>query len=184
MKSIYVTGYRPHELGIFYFIYPWVEIIKKAIEQQLRVLIDDGLEWIIVSGQQGVETWAIDVVMQLKVDYPYLKYSVITPFLDQQKNWNELKQMRYDELIAKADYVTSITKRPYEAPWQFIEKDKFIINNTDGMLLVYDEDNEGSPKYVLKLVEKYQEKYDYALFRINAYDLQTIAEDMQRADDW
>ena len=184
MKSIYVTGYRPHELGIFNDKHPGVEIIKKAIEQQLRVLIDDGLEWVIISGQQGVETWAIDVVMQLKVDYPYIKYSVITPFLDQQKNWNEVKQMRYDELIAKADYVTSITKRPYEAAWQFIEKDKFIIDNTDGILLVYDEDNEASPKYVLNLVEKYQEKYDYTLFKINAYDLQMIAEEMQRGDDW
>ncbi len=78
--------------------------------------------------------------------------------------------------------MTSVTKRPYEAPWQFIEKDKFIINNTDGMLLVYDEDNEGSPKYILKLVEKYMEQNDYELIRINAYDLQVVAEELQRSD--
>ena len=184
MKSIFITGYRPHELGIFNDQHPGVAIIKKAIESQLRMLLDDGLEWVIVSGQQGIETWAIDVVRDLKVEFEHLKYSVITPFLEQEKNWNELKQFKYQEMITHADYVTAVTQRPYEAPWQFIEKDKFIISNTDGMLLIYDEENEASPKYVLRLVEKFQEKNDYHLIKINAYDLQVIAEEMQRGDDW
>lgn len=184
MKSLYVTGYRPQELGIFNDKHPGIPIIKKALENQFRILIDEGLEWIIISGQQGVETWAVDVWLALKNEFEHLKYSVITPFLDPHKNWNEMKQMRYEELIAKADYVTAVTKRRYEAPWQFIEKDKFIIANTDGLLAVYDEDNEGSPKYVLRLAEKYQEKHDYEIYKINAYDLQMIAEDMQRGDDW
>jgi uncharacterized phage-like protein YoqJ len=184
MKSIYITGYRPHELGIFNDSHPGVPIIKKALEQQLRRLIDDGLEWVVISGQQGCETWAVEVVWELKQEFEHLKYSIITPFLEQQKNWNEVKQLKYDELIAKADYVTTVTKRPYEAPWQFIEKDKFIIANTDGMLIVYDEDNEGSPKYVLNLVEKYMDNHDYELIRINAYDLQMVAEEIQQQDDW
>ena len=124
------------------------------------------------------------MVWELKQEFEHLKYSIITPFLEQQKNWNEVKQMKYEELIAKADYVTAVTKRPYEAPWQFIEKDKFIIANTDGMLIIYDEDNEGSPKYVLNLVEKYMDNHDYELIRINAYDLQMVAEEMQQQEDW
>ena len=95
MKSLYITGYRPHELGIFNDKHPGVPIIKKAIENQLRPLIEDGLEWIVISGQQGVETWAAQVVLELKEDYPTLKYSIITPFLEQEKNWNEHKQATY-----------------------------------------------------------------------------------------
>lgn len=185
MKSLYITGYRAHELGIFNDKHPGIAIIKAALENQLRLLIDDGLEWVIISGQQGVETWAAQVVVDLKADYPNLKYSIITPFLEQEKNWNEHKQAAYMHLINQADFVTSVTKRPYEAPWQFIEKDKFIINNTDGTLLVYDDENEGSPKYVQRLVEQYQVKHDdYILLLINAYDLQMVAEEMQRGDDW
>lgn len=185
MKSLYITGYRPHELGIFNDKHPGVPIIKKALENQLRPLIEDGLEWIVISGQQGVETWAAQVVLELKSDYPELKYSIITPFLEQEKNWNEHKQATYMHIVSKADFVTSVTKRPYEAPWQFIEKDKFIIDNTDATLLVYDEENEGSPKYVLQLLRKYIENHeDYNVYTINAYDLQMVAEDMQRGDDW
>ena len=183
IKSIFVTGYRPHELGIFNNTHPGVAIIKKALEQQLRILIDDGLEWVVISGQQGVETWTAEVVLELQAEFPELKYSVITPFLEQEKNWNEQKKGTYMHIVSKANFVTSVTKRPYEAPWQFIEKDKFIIDNTDAMLLVYDEENEASPKYVLKLVEKYMEKNDYELLKINADDLQLIAEELQQ-EDW
>ncbi|MGN7478853.1 DUF1273 domain-containing protein [Solibacillus silvestris] len=185
MKSLYVTGYRPHELGIFNDKHPGVAIIKTAIENQLRTLVEDGLEWVVISGQQGVETWAAQVVLHLKEDYPALKYSIITPFLEQEKNWNEHKQETYMHIVNQADFVTAVTKRPYEAPWQFIEKDKFIIANTDAALLVYDEENEGSPKYVHRLIQKYKEQHEeYELLIINAYDLQTVAEEMQRGDEW
>lgn len=183
IKTIYVSGYRPHELGIFNDKHPGIPIIKKAIENELKTLIEEGLEWVVLTGQQGVEIWAAEVILELKSDFPDLKYSVITPFLDQEKNWNEIKKEKYNYIVSKADFVTSVSKRPYEAPWQFIEKDKFIIQNTDALLLIYDEENEGSPKYVKKLAENYAEKYDYPLRIINAYDLQVIADELQQ-EDW
>lgn len=177
-----VTGYKPHELGIFNDKHPGIAIIKKALEENLRRLIDEGLEWVILSGQQGVETWAAEVIIDLKKEFPSLKYAIITPFLEQEKNWNELKQEKYHYITSKADFTTSVTKKPYEAPWQFIEKDKFNIMNTDGILLVYDEENEGSPKYIKRLAMKYAENHDYEILTITAYDLQIIAEEIQRSD--
>lgn len=182
IQSLYVSGYRPHELCIFKEKHPGIQIIKKAIENELRSLIEDGLEWVIVSGQLGVEIWTAEVVIELKNEFPQLKYSVITPFLDIEKNWNEQRQQQYAYIISQADFVTSITKKPYEAPWQFVEKDKFIIQNTDALLLVYDEEHEGSPKYLKRLVEKYMERNPYELFVITSYDLQIIAEELERAE--
>ena len=182
MKSIYVTGYRAHELGVFNDKHPGIPVIKKALHDQLTLLCEDGLEWVIVSGQLGVEHWATEVVLELKEQYLNLKYSIITPFLEQEKNWNDQKKEKYALMTMQADFVTSVTKRPYEAPWQFTEKDKFIIQNTDGMLLIYDEENEGSPKYVKRLVEKYQESHEYTLIQLNAYDLQLVAEELQQQD--
>lgn len=182
IKSLYVSGYRPHELGIFNDKHPGVPIIKKAIENELRKLIDDGLEWIVISGGQGVETWAAEVVIELKNEFPHIKYSIITPFLEQEKNWNELKQQNYSYIVSNADFVTSVTKRPYEAPWQFSEKDKFIIQNTDALLLIYDEENEGSPKYLKRLADKFAENHAYEIIIVNAYDLQIIAEELAQSD--
>lgn len=178
VKRLVVTGYKAHELGIFNDSHPGIPIIKKAIENQLLVLMEEGLEWIILSGQQGIETWTAELVLEMKNEFPQLKFAIITPFLDQEKNWNELKQEQYRRLLYQADYETSLTKKTYEAPWQFIEKNKFLIRNSDGILIVYDEENEGSPKYIKKLAEQYAEKEPYSLFLIDAYDLQMIAEEI------
>jgi Uncharacterized protein conserved in bacteria len=112
MQTIYVTGYRPHELGIFNDRHPGIPIIKKSIENELRILLEDGLEWVVISGQQGVETWTAEVIIELKKEYDNIKYSIITPFLEQEKNWNEQKQLKYQYIVSHADFVTSVTKRP------------------------------------------------------------------------
>lgn len=183
VKRLVITGYKPHELGVFNDQHPGVNIIKKALKGHLSYLLDEGLEWVIVSGQLGVETWAIDVVTELKADYPQLKYAVITPFLDQEKNWNDTKKEKYQSLLTKADFQISVTKKSYEGPWQFIEKNKFVIRNSDGLLLVYDEENEGSPKFIREEAIKYAEGNDYRIITISADDLQLIAED-ERQDQW
>ena len=63
LKRLVVTGYKPHELGIFDDKHPGVRFIKKALEKRLIALLDDGLEWVIISGQLGIETWAVEVVI-------------------------------------------------------------------------------------------------------------------------
>lgn len=181
IKTIYVTGYRPHELGIFNDTHPGLTIIKTALTEKLRQLLEDGLEWVIISGQPGVETWAAEVAIALREDFPSLKLGIITPFLNIEDNWNDAKKQQFQFICSAADFVSAASKKPYEAPWQFVEKDKFILNNTDALLLLYDEDNEGSPKYIRRLALQYQEHVeDYEILTITAYDLQMIAEEIQQ----
>ncbi|MBD7986018.1 DUF1273 domain-containing protein [Sporosarcina sp. Sa2YVA2] len=182
IKRLVVTGYKAHELGIFNDKHEGINIIKKALESRLTPLLETGLEWLIISGQPGVETWAAETAIDLQDDFPELQIAVITPFEEQDKNWNEAKKQAYEFILAHADYSVSLTKRPYEAPWQFIEKDKFLLRNSDGILIVYDEENDGSPKFIKKMAVSYAEKSAYEVLSISADDLQLIAEDLQRKD--
>lgn len=179
MKRLVVTGYKQHELGIFDDKHPGIEFIKKALENRFLALLDEGLEWVITSGQLGVEMWASEVVIKLKKTYPQLNYAIITPFIEQEKNWNETNKVKYETLIANADYFVSLTSIPYEAPWQFIEKDKFLMRNSDGMLIVYDEENDGSPKFIKKSAYRFAERSAYRVMTINADDLQIVVEEEQ-----
>ncbi|WP_010290944.1 DUF1273 domain-containing protein [Kurthia massiliensis] len=181
IKRLAVTGYKAHELGIFNDNHPGLPVIKEALKNRLTTCIEEGLEWVLVSGQLGIETWTVEVVWELQQTYPDLKYAIMTPFLDQEKNWNDQKKMHYQDMMARADFTTAITNRPYEAPWQFVEKNKFFVLHSDGYLIVYDEDQEGSPKYVKSLVETYIDKHDptYTLMTIDAYDLQVVGEEIQ-----
>lgn len=181
IKRLLVSGYKAHELGIFNDQHPGVNIIKKALADQLRTLLEQGLEWVIVSGQLGVETWAAECVWELQEEYPHLQYAVITPFLEQQANWNDEKKEKYEQIIMLADYHISLTNKPYEAPWQFVEKNKFLLRNSDALLIVYDEENEGSPKFLKQMAEQFEENTGYTLLKITADDLQLIAEDLERA---
>jgi len=183
LKRLVITGYKPHELGIFDDKHEGVRFIKKALENRLRTLIDEGLEWVILSGQLGVETWAAEVVIDLQEEFPQLHFAILTPFEDQEKNWNEAKQEKYEFLLSQADFHRSLTNKPYEAPWQFVEKNKFFLRNSDGILLIYDEETEGSPKFIKQEAERCADKNEYNILIITADDLRIVAEEEQQ-NEW
>lgn len=178
LKRLLVSGYKPHELGIFNDKHPGIAVIRRVITGRLRGLLEEGLEWVIVSGQPGVETWAAEAAFQLRREYPALKVAVIAPFLEQEKNWNDSKKMAYETIIQQSDYTTVLMNRPYEGPWQFSERDKFLLRNSDGLLLVYDEENEGSPKWLRKLALPAAEQGHYELMTISGEDLNFAAEEI------
>lgn len=50
MKVIVVIGYKLFEFGIFKNDYLGVECIKKVLYCKLIIFVEDGLEWVIISG--------------------------------------------------------------------------------------------------------------------------------------
>ncbi|EAE7686011.1 DUF1273 domain-containing protein [Listeria monocytogenes] len=179
MKSIAVTGYKNFELGIFKKDADEAVYIKETIKRHLLPLVEDGLEWVIISGQLGIELWAGDVVAELKEEYP-IKLAILEPFEKQSSNWNEANQLWANEVLEKADYHAFITKRPYESPAQFAARDGFIIDNTDGALLVYDLEKEGSPKFFYDRAMQAKEQANYYLECIDFYALQEVVDDMNQ----
>jgi uncharacterized phage-like protein YoqJ len=175
-------GYKASELGIFSLKHKGIEIIKKAVKKQITALMDEGLEWVIVSGQWGVELWAAEAVLELQDTYEHLRLAVITPFLEQEENWSDEKKSRYQSVIQKANYVNSVTKSKYDGPWQFKEKNKFLLRNSDGMILLYDEEQEGSPKFIKEQALRLAQSNNYRIVSITAADLQSIADDEMQPD--
>lgn len=176
LKVVAITGYKPFELGIFQGNHPGIGYIKKALYRRLVPLVEEGLEWVMISGQLGVELWAAETVFELQLAYPQLQLAVITPFLEQEEKWNEANRELYEMVLAQADFVDSITKKKYENPAQFRLKTQFFIQKSDGLLIVYDEEHEGSPKYMLEAAKL---KEDYPIMSITSYDLQVIVEEEQ-----
>ncbi len=59
MVSILVVGYRNFDLGIFDEKDPRIKIIKKVIQRDLTRLLEQGVEWLIFTGNLGFEVWVI-----------------------------------------------------------------------------------------------------------------------------
>jgi uncharacterized phage-like protein YoqJ len=176
-KVLAISGYKPFELGIFQKDHPSVVIIKSAIRKKLIQMIDDGLEWVLISGQLGVELWAAEVVFELQMEYSDLKLAVITPFLNQEKGWNEKNQEWYKSVLVSADFIDSVSKKSYENPLQLRLKNQFFIEKSDSLLLLYDQEKDGSPKYLYDLSLKYQQKHSYPIHLITFYDLQNVIDE-------
>lgn len=157
-KVLLLSGYKPFELGIFKKDHQAVRYIKAAIRKELESFVEDGLEWVIISGQLGVELWGAEVVFELKQQNPQLKLAVITPFLEQEENWNELNKEWYYSIVNQADFFDSVTKKKYEKPWQFRLKNQFLLDKSDVLVLVYDSEKEGSPKYLYELALQHKDK--------------------------
>lgn len=179
-KVVVISGYKSSELGIFDQKDNSISYIKSALKKQLLMLLDDDLQWVIISGQLGTELWAAEVVFELQAEgYDHLQLAVLTPFLNQHENWNEEKKEWYESIMAQADYVDSITKKPYENPWQFRLKNQFLIEKSDALLLLYDFEKEGSPKFLYETALNYKEENDYPIYLIDFFMLQEIVEEEQ-----
>jgi uncharacterized phage-like protein YoqJ len=179
MKVLAVSGYKAFELGIFKKDHPSVLFIKAAIKKALIPMVEEGLEWVLISGQLGAELWAAEVVFDLQMEYPALQLAVITPFLDQESSWNENNKEWYHSVLAQADFVDSVSKKGYEKPWQFRLKNQFFIDKSEGLLLLYDNEKDGSPKYLFEMAMEYQKKHTYPIELITFYDLQMVVEEEQ-----
>jgi uncharacterized phage-like protein YoqJ len=179
IKVLAISGYKPFELGIFKNDHPSVLFIKAAIKKSLLPLIEEGLEWVLISGQLGVELWAAEVLFDLQMEYPNVKLAVITPFLEQEASWKDNNKEWYQSVLAQADFIDSVTKKGYEKPWQFRLKNQFFIEKSGGLLLLYDQEKEGSPKYLFEMAIQYQRKQAYPIELITFYDLQMIVDEEQ-----
>ncbi|WP_151733253.1 DUF1273 domain-containing protein ['Paenibacillus yunnanensis' Narsing Rao et al. 2020] len=183
MKTLLVTGYRAHELGIFDGKHQAIPYIRKALAARLIPLVEDGLEWVITPGQYGVDLWACEVVLELKQQYSDLKLGIITAHTGQEEKWKEEKQNEYRRIIAGADYFGAVSNMPYDGPWQFRARDELLFRKSDGILLFYDEEAaEGSPKYFKERALKLHAESGYGLYVLLAEEIQSIADEENRYD--
>lgn len=181
MKSLLVTGYRAHELGIYDQKHKGIPYIRKAIESRMVPLIEEGLEWIVTPGQYGVDLWACEVAISLKKIYPQLKLSILAAYTNPEEKWNEGKQEYYRGILHQVDYYDFVSKQPYQGVWQLTARDDLLLRRTDGMLLFYDEDaGEASPKYMKQKALKRHAEDGYPIITITAEDVQAMADEEQR----
>ncbi|WP_067836424.1 SLOG family protein [Amphibacillus sediminis] len=182
-KVLAITGYKAAELNIRSNTDDRINYIKQALEQAILSFIENGTEWIVTSGQIGVELWACQVVNKLSSSYP-IKYAVIPPFENQQKWWSEANQEAYQQIIDQAHYYALLYQGEYQGAYQFSAKNKWLLDKSDASLILVDEEFPGSVQYFLKEAKAYQKQSDYLIRYITPFDLEEIAREYQANHDW
>lgn len=178
-KVLAVTGYKSFELGIQSAKDPRIIIIKKALEKKIVSLLEEGLEWVIVSGQIGVELWCVDVCLDLKEQYDF-NIGIIAPFEEQDSRWNENDKEKYQELVMTVDYFNCLYQGGYKNPSQFKMKNQFFLKKADASLILVDEDYPGSVKFYFDTVNN---DNTHILYTITPLDLEDIGREIQELHD-
>lgn len=166
MTAILVTGYKSFELGLFSDKDPRIKVIKAVIQKDMVKMIEEGVDWFILTGNLGFEYWALEVLKDLKKAYP-ISVATIFAFENHGENWNE---SNLEKLAAfkTVDFV-KYSYPQYENPSQFKSYHEFLMANTEGAYLFYDSENETNLKYlVMKMKELPQYRIHYLTFdRLN-----------------
>ena len=183
VKTAYVTGYKSYELNIFKDDAPEVKYLKLFLKNKLQNLVEEGLEWVLIQGQLGIEMWTAEVVLDLQQEYPELKLGVITPFQNHTERWNEQNQLKYQQIIEKADFHDSVHHAPYEGPFQFKQTDQFILDHTDMTVLIYDEEQEASPKFFKRMLVDFAVQTNYTYDVVTFDEINTFISDIQWSEE-
>lgn len=177
IKNMLISGYRSFELNVFKDDDPKIAVVKNCLKLTLIPLIEEGTEWFLVGGQLGVETWGAEVVLELKSLYPNIKLALITAHEGFGNNWKEEKREKLLQIKNQADYVNSTSHHSYENPNQLRNHQAFMLNHTEGAVLVYDVEYPGKTQYLHKEILRLKEQENYELVSIDFDMLQNSYQD-------
>lgn len=167
------------ELNIFKADDPRIHFIRAALEKRLIGFAEEGLEWVLISGQMGVELWTAEVVLDMKETYP-VNLGIFPPFENQASRWPEALQEKYEEIIAACDFYKPIYQGDYRGAFQFKAKNMWLADKSDGCLLLMDEEFPGSNRYFYEAAQG--AGGDYSIYTITPADLDDVVEEVRMSD--
>lgn len=151
MVSVLVVGYKAFDLGIFGDKDQRLKIIKAAIRRDLIYLLENGMKWLVFTGNLGFEVWVLEVAKELQEEYNF-QLATIFIFENQGENWNEANQEKLAN-FKNVDFI-KYAYPSYENPSQFRTYNQFLLESTDGAYLFYDEENETKLKYLYQMMKE------------------------------
>lgn len=172
---LWITGYRSFELGVFNDKDPKVKVIKKVLKEHFEQKFNEGLEWIITGGQLGIEQWALEQALNMKENYPELKVALMYPYKDFGSQWNDEHRAKLKNFEEQVDFCATVSNKQYESPQQLKNFQKFMLEHTDQMTMIYDPEFSGKPDYDYKSAQFFAEKHSYPITLISMDDLQNAA---------
>lgn len=170
MVSVLVVGYKAFDLGIFGDKDQRLKIIKAAIRRDLIYLLENGMKWLVFTGNLGFEVWVLEVAKELQEEYNF-QLATIFIFENQGENWNEANQEKLAN-FKNVDFI-KYAYPSYENPSQFRTYNQFLLESTDGAYLFYDEENETKLKYLYRMMK---ENKQYHIKKLTFDDLNEVAE--------
>jgi len=137
IKTVCFSGLRTQKL-------PWkadkndlqcIKLKELLRERILYMILDNGISHFISGMARGVDTYAAEIVLELKKTYP-ITLECALPCMEQAGIWEEEDRIRYFSIIGWADHQTMIEKH-YTIDC-FEKRNRYMVMKSDIVLAVWD----------------------------------------------
>lgn len=136
-RRVAFTGYRPQKMPFgFNENDPRCRDFIRRLEDSICVLIFNGYTHFITGGALGMDTYAAEIVLKLKKQYPMITLEVAVPFDAQSDRWADEYRSRYASIIEQADMITVIS-HPYTRSCMYL-RNRYLVDNADLLMACYD----------------------------------------------
>jgi len=131
------TGYRPQKMPFgFNEADPRCVDFKARLRAAIEELIGQRYAHFISGGAMGMDTYAAEIVLELKEKYPWIILEMVSPFDAQASHWTAEYQARHARLFSEAD-ITTATGHAYDRGCMF-RRNRYLVDNADLLLAAYD----------------------------------------------
>lgn len=90
----------------------------------------------IVGGALGVDTWAAEIVIDLKKQYPDITLEVAIPHKGHGNKWRPEARKHYEWIKSKADILTMVSDQPFTMRCMQA-RNEYMVDNATAIIGVY-----------------------------------------------
>lgn len=134
-KTCCFTGHRPQ-------FFPWgndtqdprAQKLLKKLKSATETAISQGVDLFYCGGARGVDTWAANIIIQLKKENPNIRLIIAIPFAGFNA---DVAEKDYLDSLAGADQIIVTSQRIDEESYKI--RDRYMVDNSDLVIAVYDE---------------------------------------------
>jgi uncharacterized phage-like protein YoqJ len=160
--NLAITGHRPDKLG-GYNANPLSTAVYTRLKEVIRLTYHKYPDLVLITGGAlGVDTVAAEYAK-----YVGIKYKLYAPCYEQEAKWRKPDQERYRIIKDHALEVKYTVLGPYQGKDCLFDRNKNMVNDSDGLLAVWNGSNSGTSHCV-----RYAQSLNKKVYIINPNKLE------------
>ena len=152
-KSCAFTGHRPQK-------FPWKYNeddtrciqLQMTLAAEIKTLVEDGYTDFLSGMAEGVDTWAAEIILELREENPALRLHCILPCKSQADTWSASARVRYQYILEQADSIIYVHREKTRNC--MLERNRFLVNHADLLLAVYSGEQRGGTAATVRYARK------------------------------
>ena len=125
----YFTGHRPEKLR------EPEGVVTAALEKEIRQAIADGFNVFITGMARGVDIWAAEIVLRLRVAGEAVRLICAYPYQGFERGWKQSWQNRYNAILSAANLVRYVC--PGYSRSCFQRRNEWMVDHSARVIAVW-----------------------------------------------